>query len=72
MNDDGVIGKTGWEGHLHAWMDTFSEIVRCWRAGHAFGHGYVATRCWKVYEWVRATQTSRSAGRGDSRSALQQ
>jgi len=58
VNEDGLIGKTGWEGHLHAWMDTFSGIIRCSRAGHAFDHGYVATRCRKLYEWVRATQTS--------------
>ena len=58
INEDGVISKTGWEGHLHAWMDTFSGIIRCSRAGHALDHGYVATRCRKLYEWVRATQTS--------------
>lgn len=32
---DGVITKTFWEGHLHAWMDTFSGIIRCSRAAQA-------------------------------------
>jgi hypothetical protein len=57
MNDDRVIGKTGWEGHLHAWMDRFSEIVAAGAQGMRS-----ATDTWRplpeAYEWVLATQTS--------------
>ena len=55
---DGVITKTFWEGHLHAWMDTFSGIIRCSRAGSGLDHAEVAGRSRKLYEWVRANHTS--------------
>jgi hypothetical protein len=58
VTPDGVITKTAWEGHLHAWMDTFSGIIRCSRAGSGLDHGAVVGRSQKLYEWVRANYTS--------------
>jgi hypothetical protein len=56
---NGVIMKTGWEGHLHAWMDTFSGILRCGRAGTPdLDHREVSERAYRVFEWVKATYTS--------------
>lgn len=55
---DGIITKPGWEGHLHAWMDTFSGILRCARAGGRLDRPAVATRARKLFEWVRANYTS--------------
>jgi hypothetical protein len=55
---DGVITKTGWEGHLHAWMDTFTGIIRCARAGGDLDYGAVRVRARKLYEWVRTNYTS--------------
>lgn len=55
----GAITKTGWEGHLHAWMDTFSGIVRCARAGGPnLKHQEVSERAYRVFEWVKANYTS--------------
>ncbi len=55
----GVITKTGWEGHLHAWMDTFSGILRCARAGAPeLDHREVTERAYRVFEWVKANYTS--------------
>jgi GH24 family phage-related lysozyme (muramidase) len=56
---NGVITKTGWEGHLHAWMDTFSGILRCARAGAPdLNHSEIAERAYHVFEWVKANHTS--------------
>ena len=55
VTSDGVITQTFWEGHLHAWMDTFSGIIRCSRAGRGLDHGAVVERSQRLYEWVRAT-----------------
>jgi len=55
---EGIITKTFWEGHLHAWMDTFSGILRCSRAGAGLDHREVLVRSRKLYEWVRAHYTS--------------
>jgi hypothetical protein len=56
---DGVITKTGWEGHLHAWMDTFSGILRCARAGAPdLGRREVSERAYRVFEWVKTNYTS--------------
>ena len=56
---DGVITKTGWEGHLHAWMDTFSGILRCARAGTPdLDHHEVSERTHRVFEWVKTNYTS--------------
>jgi hypothetical protein len=55
----GAITKTGWEGHLHAWMDTFSGILRCSRAGGPnLSHQEVYERAYRVFKWVKATHTS--------------
>jgi hypothetical protein len=55
----GVITKTGWEGHLHAWMDTFSGILRCARAGAPeLDHREVTERAYHLFEWVKANYTS--------------
>lgn len=58
VTSEGVITKTGWEGHLHAWMDTFSGIIRCSRISSQPNHRAVVTRARKLYEWVRANYTS--------------
>jgi hypothetical protein len=55
---DGVITKTFWEGHLHAWMDTFSGIIRCSRAGSGLDHAEVVNRSSKLYNWVRSNYTA--------------
>jgi hypothetical protein len=56
---NGVITKTGWEGHLHAWMDTFSGILRCARAGTPdLDHREVSERAYRVFEWVKTNYTS--------------
>lgn len=58
LKEDGSITKTGWEGHLHAWMDTCCGALRCARAGSGLNHAEIAERCRKTYEWVRANYTS--------------
>jgi hypothetical protein len=59
VTPSGVITKTGWEGHLHAWMDTFSGIVRCARAGAPeLDHREVTQRAHRLFEWVKANYTS--------------
>jgi hypothetical protein len=56
---NGVITETGWEGHLHAWMDTFSGILRCSRAGTPdLDHREVSERAYRVFEWVKTNYTS--------------
>jgi hypothetical protein len=55
---EGVITKTGWEGHLHAWMDTYSGILRCARAGGDLDHRQVVTRAHLLFEWVKANYTT--------------
>jgi hypothetical protein len=56
---NGVITKTGWEGHLHAWMDTFSGILRCARAGAPdLDHREISQHVHRVFEWVKANYTS--------------
>lgn len=59
VTSNGVITKTGWEGHLHAWMDTFSGILRCARAGAPdLDHREVSERAYRMFEWVKANYTS--------------
>ncbi len=58
VTPDGAITKTFWEGHLHAWMDSFSGILRCSRAGSGLDHREVVARSRKLYEWVRLNHTS--------------
>jgi hypothetical protein len=58
LSPDGSILKPGWEGHLHAWMDTCTGVLRCARAGGNFDKAEIASRCRKTYEWVRANYTS--------------
>jgi len=55
---EGVITKTAWEGHLHAWMDTYSGIIRCARAGAGLDRKEVVTRSQKLYEWVKQNYTT--------------
>ena len=55
---DGVITKTAWEGHLHAWMDTYSGVIRCARAGGGLDRKEVMTRSQRLYEWVKHNYTS--------------
>ena len=55
---DGAITKTFWEGHLHAWMDTFSGIIRCSRASSGLDHAEVVNRSSKLYNWVRSNYTA--------------
>jgi hypothetical protein len=58
VTEDGVITKTFWEGHLHAWMDTFSGIIRCARAGGGLDANRIMARSRRLYEWVRQNHTS--------------
>ncbi|MFN7993557.1 MAG: hypothetical protein U0Q18_08150 [Bryobacteraceae bacterium] len=55
---DGVITKTAWEGHLHAWMDTYSGMLRCARAGGKLDRPAVVRRAHLLFEWVKANYTS--------------
>jgi hypothetical protein len=55
---EGVITKTGWEGHLHAWMDTYSGIIRCTRAGGNLDHKEVVARAHLLFEWVKLNYTT--------------
>ncbi|MGI9072471.1 MAG: hypothetical protein ACR2JB_14415 [Bryobacteraceae bacterium] len=59
VTPSGVITRTGWEGHLHAWMDTFSGIIRCARAGAPeLDRRDITQRAYRMFEWVRANYTS--------------
>jgi hypothetical protein len=58
ITSQGVITKTGWEGHLHAWMDTYSGILRCSRAGGDLDHTEVVTRAHLLFEWVKQYYTT--------------
>lgn len=58
VTDAGVITKTGWEGHLHAWMDTYSGIIRCARAGGNLDRGDVMARSQRLFEWVKQNYTT--------------
>jgi hypothetical protein len=56
---NGVITKTGWEGHLHAWMDTYSGILRCARTGTPdLDHREISERAYRLFDWVKANYTS--------------
>jgi hypothetical protein len=55
---DGVITKTGWEGHLHAWMDTYSGIICCARAGGNLNLQEVVARSRKLFDWVKLNETT--------------
>ena len=54
----GVITKTAWEGHLHAWMDTFTGIIRCAAAGADLDHEAICRRAERLYLWVREHWTT--------------
>jgi hypothetical protein len=60
IDAQGVVTRIGWEGHLHAWMDTLSGVVQCSRvSGGALGeHRAIVERCKKTYDWVRATNAT--------------
>jgi hypothetical protein len=59
VTPSGVITKTGWEGHLHAWMDTFSGIMRCARAGAPeLNRREITERAYHLFEWVKVNHTS--------------
>lgn len=58
VTEDGVITKTAWEGHLHAWMDTYSGMLRCARAGGKLDKAAVVQRAHRLFEWVKANHTS--------------
>jgi len=55
---EGVITKSGWEGHLHAWMDTYTGVIRCARAGGNLNLQEVVARSHKLFEWVRLNETA--------------
>jgi hypothetical protein len=57
ITEDGIITKTGWEGHLHAWMDTYSGIIRCARAGGNLDMQQVLSRAHKLFDWIRLNET---------------
>ncbi len=58
VTEQGVITKTGWEGHLHAWMDTYSGILRCARAGGNLDRNQVLARSLRLFEWVKLNYTT--------------
>jgi hypothetical protein len=58
VTDQGVITKTGWEGHLHAWMDTYSGILRCSRAGGKLDRSEVLQRSRLLFAWVKKNYTT--------------
>lgn len=58
VTETGVITKTAWEGHLHAWMDTYSGLLRCARAGGKLDRAAVVKRAQLLFEWVKANYTS--------------
>jgi hypothetical protein len=58
VTDEGVITKTAWEGHLHAWMDTYTGIIRCALAGGELDSPAVMARSRRLLEWVKANYTS--------------
>jgi hypothetical protein len=58
VTNRGEITKTGWEGHLHAWMDTYSGIIRCARAGGNLDRKEVVTRAHLLFEWVKQNYTT--------------
>jgi hypothetical protein len=58
VTDQGVITKTGWEGHLHAWMDTYSGILRCARAGGNLDRKEVVARAKLLFAWVKQNYTT--------------
>lgn len=58
VTDDGVITKAGWEGHLHAWMDTYTGIIRCAKAGGELDSKAVLTRAERLFAWVKANYIS--------------
>ena len=58
VSPEGMITKTAWEGHLHAWMDTYSGLIRCARVGTGLDRKEVVTRSQKLYEWVKQNYTS--------------
>ena len=66
ITPDGVITKTGWEGHLHAWMDTFTGIIRCAAAGADLEHEAICRRAEKLYLWVREHYTTEFGWVADS------
>ena len=55
---DGVITQKGWEGHLHAWMDTYTGILRCARAGGDPPLKEVVERSRKMFAWVLEHETT--------------
>ena len=57
---EGVITKPGWEGHLHAWMDTyFPEFCAAREPAGSSSRPAVVKRAHRIcLEWVKATHTS--------------
>jgi hypothetical protein len=66
ITTDGVITKTAWEGHLHAWLDTFTGIIRCAAAGADLDHDAICRRAEKLYLWVREHYTTEFGWVADS------
>ena len=57
VTEEGVITKSGWEGHLHAWMDTYTGVIRCARAGGDLNLQEVLARSHKLFNWVKLIET---------------
>lgn len=57
VTEDGVITKSGWDGHLHAWMDTYTGVIRCARAGGDLNLQEVVRRSHKLFEWIKLNET---------------
>jgi len=58
IRDDGSVIRIGWEGHLHAWMDTLSGIIQCSRVSKRLDKGRIVNRCKNMYDWVRSTEAT--------------
>ena len=58
IDNEGIITKVGWEGHIHAWADTLSGIIQCSRLSKKLSRDRIVERCKKTYDWLYATQAT--------------
>ncbi|MBN1899696.1 glycoside hydrolase family 127 protein [Candidatus Sumerlaeota bacterium] len=58
IDAQGIITKSGWEGHIHAWADALSGIMQCARHSKKLSREETAIRCRKTYDWLRSTQVT--------------
>ena len=58
IDNEGIITKLGWEGHIHAWADTLSGMIQCSRHSKSLSKDRIVERCKKTYDWLYATQAT--------------